>query len=204
VILAADADGATNGGLSADSALAGLDLTPADGLVLEAGGDVIDEVTWTAGWPWEAGASLGLHEDYLAASDNEASARWCAATSSYGDGDLGTPGDANDSCYTYTHAVDVQPIWTATCTSCHSGSSASGSLRLSSPAWSRIVDQPSRQLTSMDLVEPGDTSHSYLYLKLTGAHTAAGGSGSTMPASGSLSSADRAIIRTWIEEGAPE
>ena len=54
----------------------------------------------------------------------------------------------------------------------------------------------------MDVIEPSDTANSYLWLKLKGTHTAAGGSGVQMPKSGSISSADLTTIETWITEGA--
>ena len=54
----------------------------------------------------------------------------------------------------------------------------------------------------MDYIEPGDLDNSYLWRKLTGTHIAAGGSGSAMPASGSLTSAQKSTIETWILEGA--
>ena len=67
-----------------------------------------------------------------------------------------------------------------------------------------VVNTPSSDLPSMDLVEPGDPSNSYLYLKLTSSYIEVGGAGSDMPPSGPLSSANLEVISTWITEGAPE
>ena len=64
------------------------------------------------------------------------------------------------------------------------------------------MNKASSQLSKMDRIEPGDTANSYLWLKLQGTHTAAGGSGAQMPKSGSISATDLATIETWITEGA--
>lgn len=44
------------------------------------------------------GASIQLDPGSLTAAGSQDVANWCAATSSYGSGDLGTPGAANDTC----------------------------------------------------------------------------------------------------------
>ena len=103
--------------------------------------------------------------------------------------------------FTYTSA-DVQAIFDADCAGCHVGGASSGGMNIDDI--NTAVDSPSNDIPSMDRIEPGDTANSYIYLKLTGAHTAAGGSGSTMPLGGSMSTSDLAVIETWILEGAPE
>jgi len=53
----------------------------------------------------------------------------------------------------------------------------------------------------LDYIEPGDTTRSYLYLKITGA---SGITGARMPQQQlPLSDSDIALIRNWIENGAP-
>ena len=102
---------------------------------------------------------------------------------------------------TVTHDVDIQAIWDTSCTSCHGTSSPSGDLTLED-AYELIVSVPSSDVPSMNLIEPGDPSRSYLWHKLRGTHTTVGGAGSTMPVSGTLSTEDQQAIKTWILEGA--
>jgi len=102
VVLGASTDLADNGGATVDVAWAGLDLGgDADGLTLtDAYGTVVDSVSWGsgAGFPDPTGASLTLDPGSYSASANDDGANWCEASSSFGDGDLGTPGAANDGC----------------------------------------------------------------------------------------------------------
>ncbi|MCB9763489.1 MAG: hypothetical protein H6739_27225 [Alphaproteobacteria bacterium] len=101
---------------------------------------------------------------------------------------------------------DVQAIFQQRCSSCHAGSNPSASLDLvSNDAYSNIVDQPSLELPSMDLIEPGDSANSYLFHKISGTQATVGGSGARMPRTGSaLTTQQIALIETWIDEGAPE
>ena len=39
-----------------------------------------------------------LDPDHLDADSNDDGAYWCAATTAYGDGDLGSPGEPNPDC----------------------------------------------------------------------------------------------------------
>jgi|GEM_PF-3786760 len=106
---------------------------------------------------------------------------------------------------TYTYDDDIQPIFNAQCTSCHSGSSPSGGLSLSSSVgYDNIVNQGSAQ-SSLDQIEPCDTSASYLWHKVNNTQSSVGGSGNRMPPSGSgMSSANLAILESWIEDCAVE
>lgn len=54
----------------------------------------------------------------------------------------------------------------------------------------------------LPLIAPGDPAGSYLWLKVLGTHADAGGGGEQMPPSTPLSAAERALVKTWIEEGA--
>ena len=100
-----------------------------------------------------------------------------------------------------SHATDIQPIWDASCKGCHTGGGSSGMLKLDS-GYSATVNKPSSQVSKLDLIEPGDPNSSYLWLKLKGTHTAAGGTGVSMPKGGSMSATDLTTIETWITEGA--
>ncbi|MBJ51907.1 MAG: hypothetical protein CMQ47_09200 [Gammaproteobacteria bacterium] len=96
---------------------------------------------------------------------------------------------------------DVQnQVFTASCTSCHSGSSPSQGLNLSEgAAYGNTVNVPSTEVVSLDLVEPGDADNSYLMQKLEGTAQ----SGATMPnGSPMLSTTLRQLVRDWIDAGA--
>jgi hypothetical protein len=66
--------------------------------MLTASGLVVDEVEYDATFGGEDGASLSLRPNRLDASDNDTGQNWCTSTSSFGAGDLGTPGTDNDAC----------------------------------------------------------------------------------------------------------
>jgi len=91
---------------------------------------------------------------------------------------------------------DVQPIFDAYCVSCHP---PSGSLDLR-PGYSYndIVNVPASNYNGI-LVVPGDAEASVLYKKIDGS----GAYGPNMPLGGMLSSTQIAIIRNWINQGAP-
>ena len=96
---------AVNGGSSVNGGLPNVDYVYSystlsfgrqDNLTLSVSGLTIDTVTYTSAYPDGVGASLTL--DTLSATANDSVANWCEATSSYGSGENGTPGSANDSC----------------------------------------------------------------------------------------------------------
>ncbi len=87
---------------------------------------------------------------------------------------------------------DVLPIFQAHCTSCHSGSSPSGQLDLST--FAGVLDNIG---PSAPVVQPGNPNNSMLVKRLTGAVPP------LMPQGGpQLPSADLATISLWIEQGA--
>jgi hypothetical protein len=103
VVLGVDANPATNGGVeiafSYDFGVFSLG-NGADALVLAHGGVDLDAVTWDDGvtFPAFAGAAMALDPAHLDAGLNDDGSSWCSAVSSYGAGDLGTPGGENDPC----------------------------------------------------------------------------------------------------------
>ena len=97
-VLGNNANSGTNGGVSVDySYNGGFFLSnSADELILEdTGSNEADRVEWDGGpaFPDPTGASMSLIDPTL---DNNVGANWCTASTSYGDGDQGTPGSAND------------------------------------------------------------------------------------------------------------
>ncbi len=96
VVLARGTDPAVNGGLSEVAGVFDFSLANSSGILfIGRGGEVLDEVTWAS---TSDGAASNLDPDYATAELNDDPGVFCAATQSYGDGDLGTPGAANDQC----------------------------------------------------------------------------------------------------------
>jgi len=161
---------------------------------------VFDEVAWSDDYyPDTDGASASLDNAYDTAAQNDHDGNWCDAVSSYGSGDFGTPGAANDSCgFTYVWS-DVSSIFTSKCGSCHTSGSSGGLTGIAT--WSNVVWTPSTQSTSTYLIEPFSASDSYIWQKIEGTASV----GAAMPkGTGSLSTAEENTIETWIDEGAPE
>jgi hypothetical protein len=99
---------------------------------------------------------------------------------------------------------NVVPILNQHCVMCHIAGAAQAGLDLFSDPWAATVNVRSTQ-SELNLVVPHEPDKSYLYLKLTGEHAAAGGSGSPMPFQPDvLSPAELAIFKEWIELGAPD
>jgi hypothetical protein len=106
------------------------------------------------------------------------------------------------------HAAVVQP----SCGSCHStqgNEGGLGGLESCGTGYTSLVNVPSLELPSMDLVEPGDPTRSWLVYKLDGSRhdfdmQCVGGScGGPMPLNRpQLLPAERDAIRAWIMNGA--
>lgn len=100
-------------------------------------------------------------------------------------------------------AADIVPLLSERCVSCHLTGQEQGGLALHpKAAYASLVGARSRQ-SDLFLVEAGEPARSYLYLKLSNEHLAAGGEGERMPMGGSaLEPAELEVIRRWIAEGA--
>ena len=102
LVLGTEGDTGLNGGIPLDYEYGGgLDLTNgSDEVILRCGGQQIDRIGWDDGatFPDPTGASMSLAPAYLDEAANDDGAHWCEASSTYGDGDLGTPGEFNDPC----------------------------------------------------------------------------------------------------------
>jgi predicted small lipoprotein YifL len=145
----------------------------------------------------------------------------CVALTGCGDdGTVGTPPatvdaaapdaavDAGiDATTVRTYAGDIQPIWTNRCMPCHIEDEARPLLPRLAMGRVALVNQPSRQVTTLDLIEPGAPNASYLWLKLINEHktlsstepmppAALGGTFEPIPAS------ELEVIRAWIVAGA--
>lgn len=113
-----------------------------------------------------------------------------------------------DAAVVRTYEDDIQPIWINRCMPCHVGEGEGMPIlpRLEDGR-EVLVDRPSGQVTTLDLVEPGMPEASYLWLKLNGEHgtlsttnpmppPTLGGTFEPIPAS------ERERIRAWIIAGA--
>jgi hypothetical protein len=102
LVLGVNGNTSTNGGVTVHYVWSSYFLANgADEVVLEMpGGIEVDRVDYLdgAGWPDTAGKSLSLTSSVLDYLGNDTASNWCHGTTSFGLGDEGTPGAANDSC----------------------------------------------------------------------------------------------------------
>ncbi len=102
LVFGAELDSALNGGLSVDYQFSDTFTlgNSSDEIYLINEFGLIDGVIWDNGktFPDPSGASMTLSPDSLDADSNDLGENWCVASSTYGDGDAGTPGSANDTC----------------------------------------------------------------------------------------------------------
>lgn len=96
-ILAKNRDALTNGGITPDYVYQNFTLSNiSDQVILtDSNGGLIDQVSYTSGWPVVSGASMELHPDYLTFSGNDHPEHWFPAKFVFGAGDKGSPGKAN-------------------------------------------------------------------------------------------------------------
>jgi len=102
IVLGASDDTAANGGVPVDYPYS-IDAVKlgneGDTVSIVAGGVIIDSFTWDeAVFPVLEGASLQLSAAVSDPGATDDVASWCLATATYGAGDLGTPGAANEVC----------------------------------------------------------------------------------------------------------
>ena len=67
-------------------------------VLLDPEGRTLDQVAWTRNWAVGEGVALQLDNRVDSATSNDDRQAWCLATQAFGDGDLGTPNAANDTC----------------------------------------------------------------------------------------------------------
>jgi mono/diheme cytochrome c family protein len=106
-------------------------------------------------------------------------------------GALGARFAAQEPSHSVDFARDVQPILRQHCYSCHGPSTQQNGFRL---------DRRSDAMRggSMAMIGPGNSEGSRLYLRLIGNTF-----GTQMPPTGALTPAQIAIIKEWIDLGAP-
>ena len=94
-VLAKNNDQSLNGGVEVDYVYEGYSLSNSDDevILLDASGSVVDEVHYSNGWPFSSGVSMEIHDPLI---DNALIGSWFSSTSSYGNGDMGSPGTAFD------------------------------------------------------------------------------------------------------------
>ncbi len=98
LVLGRNGNTSVNGGVTVDYAYgsdialtnSGDEIVLLNGLLTE-----IDRVEYASSWDIKKGKSIILKDDLLDNNDKE---NWCISSSSYGLGDLGTPGSENDEC----------------------------------------------------------------------------------------------------------
>ena len=192
LVFGADGDTLTNGGVAVDYVYAGMNLANGgDELALDASGVILDELTWTSADELPPGGQ---------ALTTDASGDECGAIDAYGDGDFGTPGEANPDCL--LHDEVIQPILDAICIVCHDAVSPSGSLDMETDGYDALVGVVDSG-TGLNFVEPFLPDESYVWHKLQGTQGEVGGGGSQMPlGSAPLDASDLETIETWIIQGA--
>jgi hypothetical protein len=110
-----------------------------------------------------------------------------------------SPDPSQESASQTPFARDLAPRL-ATCTGCHGGSTPQGGLDLTDVR--ATFDVASKQV-DMALVEPGNHLRSYLWHKVAGTQSIAGGLGQRMPVGDAWSDEDVDLLARWIDLGAP-
>ncbi len=99
-----------------------------------------------------------------------------------------------------TPACAVEDAFVASCSNCHGTAAPQGSLVLQQDAHRALVGVPSVQWPDQVRVVPGDAAASLLWRKLTGAQAP---HGLAMPMGLPLDERLAALVKAWIEAGAP-
>ena len=117
------------------------------------------------------------------------------SSSSTPDPEGGNGGESGSS-----FSSDVQSLYNAKCTICHSGAAATAGLDLSSGnAYANTVNVDSKQDLTKKLILPSDADNSYIVIKVEGRQTI----GDRMPSgTGDLSANEIQTLKTWTNEGA--
>ena len=106
IVLSRNNDFSINGGLISDYVYEGISFSNSEDaiLLMNVEGEIIDEVQYTNSWPILSGSSIEIHDLNLNNNDNF---NWFSATSTYGDGDFGTPGISFNGTLKTDHSMDL-------------------------------------------------------------------------------------------------
>ncbi|MCB9669579.1 MAG: CxxxxCH/CxxCH domain-containing protein [Alphaproteobacteria bacterium] len=95
----------------------------------------------------------------------------------------------------------VRTVFETSCTTgCHSSIVAGGGLDLQTNPWAALVNRPSGTPGAPQLVVPGDSLGSFLFLKMGNFLEA--NQGEVMPPQGQLGGAALQVVKDWIDNGA--
>jgi len=96
-VLAKNGNSLTNGGIVPDYLYQNFTLSNVSDQVIITTPDetLIDQVSYSSGWPVISGASMELHPDHQTFSENDQPSNWYPAKFAFGAGDKGSPGKAN-------------------------------------------------------------------------------------------------------------
>jgi hypothetical protein len=99
-------------------------------------------------------------------------------------------------------AADIQSIFNNNCISsgCHNAGAAGGVVLLQGQSYVNLTNVASTQEPAKTRVIPGDSTDSYIVIKLEGRQT----NGSRMPLGGVLNSNSIQNIKNWIDKGAKD
>ena len=95
----------------------------------------------------------------------------------------------------------IEPML-ATCVACHQGAAPDGGFDMTGELYDKLVGVNSVQAESLAFVEPGDSRQSYLWHKINGSQSLAGGAGTRMPLGDPWPEEDVALLALWIDLGA--
>ncbi len=115
VILAPTDNQALNGGVIVDYVYshADLPLSTSESISLSYNGVTFDNIAYDAtDGNVEVARSLSLMTQQMTSTDNDFTENWCIASSVFGDGDFGTPGESNDACLQATELSKGDVIFT--------------------------------------------------------------------------------------------
>ncbi|MGC6510504.1 MAG: MopE-related protein [Myxococcota bacterium] len=86
-----------------------------DSLTLSYNSNTIDSLNWTSTYGGALGVAINLDSRALDATSNDNSSSWCAAVTTYGDGDFGTPGNTNAECSGFDGDGDTYTVNNGDC-----------------------------------------------------------------------------------------
>ena len=97
--------------------------------------------------------------------------------------------------------ADIQPEFDVHCVSCHNPNLAESDLDLMTDPYEALVEQAAVQSDYL-LVSPKNPLESYLWHKLNGTQSLAGGAGTRMPLDDAFQQDLTDLVEDWINDGA--